>query len=162
MVLIIFRVDNTILSIDLKIINVKKGETLQSKRDLNSQIYFVQSGLLRSYSIDKKGTFADAIMPSEECELFIDALDYSSVRVHEKDQMLNEIDSTKIRKHIRTLEQRIIMLMSANAIQCYEHFVKTYPVIVQRFPQRMIASYLGITPEALSKVKGTHLKSQYF
>ncbi len=52
------------------------------------------------------------------------------------------------------LQKRVIMLMSASAIERYEHFVETYPDIVQRVPQRMIASYLGITPEALSKVKG--------
>jgi CRP-like cAMP-binding protein len=45
------------------------------------------------------------------------------------------------------------MLMSSSAIERYEHFVKTYPNIVQRVPQKMIASYLGITPEALSRVR---------
>jgi hypothetical protein len=43
--------------------------------------------------------------------------------------------------------------MSSNAIERYENFVETYPDIVQRVPQRMIASYLGITPEALSRVR---------
>ncbi|MEM9982072.1 MAG: Crp/Fnr family transcriptional regulator, partial [Bacteroidota bacterium] len=51
------------------------------------------------------------------------------------------------------LQQRVMMLMSASAIKRYEHFIETYPDIVQRVPQRMIASYLGITPEALSTVK---------
>ena len=45
------------------------------------------------------------------------------------------------------------MLMSSSAIERYNHFVKTYPDIIQRVPQKMIASYLGITPEALSKIK---------
>jgi hypothetical protein len=51
--------------------------------------------------------------------------------------------------------------MSASAIERYDDFIETYPDIVQRVPQKMIASYLGITPEALSKVKGnkTKLKS---
>jgi len=43
--------------------------------------------------------------------------------------------------------------MSSNALERYEHFIGTYPDITQRVPQRMIASYLGITPEALSRVK---------
>lgn len=58
------------------------------------------------------------------------------------------------------LQNRIIMLMSATAIKRYEHFVDTYPNIIQRVPQRMIASYLGITPEALSKVKGDKFRSK--
>jgi hypothetical protein len=52
------------------------------------------------------------------------------------------------------------MLMSASAIERYEHFVKTYPDIIQRVPQRMIASYLGITPEALSSVKRKRLPNK--
>ncbi|MDB4678169.1 hypothetical protein OAE93_00405 [bacterium] len=54
----------------------------------------------------------------------------------------------------------MIMLMSASAIERYEHFVNTYPDIVQRVPQKMIASYLGITPEALSKVKSEWLANR--
>lgn len=45
--------------------------------------------------------------------------------------------------------------MSASAIERYEHFIQTYPDIVQRVPQKLIASYLGITPEALSAAKRT-------
>jgi hypothetical protein len=41
--------------------------------------------------------------------------------------------------------------MSQTAIERYNDFIKTYPGIVQRVPQKMIASYLGITPQALSK-----------
>ena len=50
------------------------------------------------------------------------------------------------------------MLMSASAIERFDHFMETYPNIIQRVPQRMIASYLGITPEALSTVKGERKK----
>jgi CRP-like cAMP-binding protein len=39
-------------------------------------------------------------------------------------------------------------------LQRYNDFLEMYPNIVQRVPQKMIASYLGITPEALSKIRG--------
>ena len=52
------------------------------------------------------------------------------------------------------------MLMSATAIDRYQSFIETYPNIVQRVPQKMIASYLGITPEALSKAKGDRMRSE--
>ena len=58
-------------------------------------------------------------------------------------------------RRMAVMQKRIIMLISASAIERYEHFTKTYSGISQRVPQKMIASYLGITPEALSKVKGT-------
>jgi CRP-like cAMP-binding protein len=38
-------------------------------------------------------------------------------------------------------------------LERYQHFLKTYPNIVQRVSQKMIASYLGVTPEALSRVR---------
>ncbi|MDF9796856.1 ribosomal protein L10 [Catalinimonas alkaloidigena] len=45
------------------------------------------------------------------------------------------------------------MLMSAPAIERNEHFIQSYPDIFQRIPQRMIVSYLGITPQALSMLR---------
>ena len=56
-------------------------------------------------------------------------------------------------KRMAVLQNRVTMLMSASAIDRYDHFLRTYPKIVQRVSQKMIASYLGITPEALSRVK---------
>jgi CRP-like cAMP-binding protein len=52
------------------------------------------------------------------------------------------------------------MLMSSTAKERYEFFLETYPELPNRVPQRMIASYLGITPEALSKIRGKIAKSK--
>jgi len=43
--------------------------------------------------------------------------------------------------------------MSSSAIERYENFIETYPNITQRVPQKMIASFLGVTPETLSAAK---------
>lgn len=154
----------------MKTITVKKGEILQHKGDLNPKIYIVHEGLLRSYSIDEKGKehifmfapegwiIADASDLSHPAELFIEALEESKVSVTDREQERPNSDITPLIKRISVLQKRVIMLMSSSAIQRYEHFVETYPNIVQRVPQRMIASYLGITPEALSKVKGDQVR----
>jgi CRP-like cAMP-binding protein len=149
-------------------IEVKKGQILQRKGDLNTKVYQVESGLLRSYSIDEKGKehiymfapenwiVADSLPPEKPCELFIDALEDSVVISTEKNDLsITNEDSKKIIKRFGVLQKRIIMLMSASAIERYEHFIQTYPDIVQRVPQKLIASYLGITPEALSAAKRT-------
>lgn len=148
----------------MKKIGVKKGQILQRKGELNSKIYQVEAGLLRSYSIDEKGKehifmfgsegwiVADNLPKEEPSDLFIDALEDSEVIVLEKKLNL-EGNSDKLIKRLSVLQKRVIMLMSASGIERYEHFVETYPDIVQRVPQKMIASYLGITPEALSTVK---------
>lgn len=151
--------------INMKIIEVKKGQILQWEGDLNTKIFQVESGLLRSYSIDEKGKehiyqfasenwiIADAIPKNKPCELFIDCLEDSVIIQTEKDFNSLSNDPHKLAKRLEVLQKRIVMLMSASAIQRYEHFIDTYPDIVQRVPQKMIASYLGITPEALSRVR---------
>jgi len=155
----------------LKKIQVKKGEILQYKGDLHSKVYWVESGLLRSYSIDDKGKehiymfapegwiIADNVHPDEHCDLFIDALE-DSIIVRNKKDIDGEHDIPKLLKRVSVLQKRVIMLMSASAIQRYEHFIETYPDIVQRVPQKMIASYLGITPEALSTVRSKRRKTK--
>jgi hypothetical protein len=50
--------------------------------------------------------------------------------------------------------------MSATAVDRYKHFLETYPDIIQRVPQKMIASYLGITPQALSTLRGEIAKKK--
>ena len=158
--------DEKIITNNLKEITVKKGQLLQRSGEYNSKAYFVKSGLLRSYSIDKKGKehifmfgpegwiISDYLGTDTPSVLFIDALEDSVVEVLEK-KLKGEInvDVAKLFKRVGVLQRRVIMLMSSSAIERYEHFIDTYPQIVQRVRQRMIASYLGITPEALSKVK---------
>lgn len=145
-------------------IEIKKGEILQRKGDLNSKVYTVESGLLRSYSIDEKGKehifmfapegwiMADNVSANEEADLYIDAQEDSIVSIQSKnDHTLH--DSRKLVNRISVLQKRVIMLMSASAAERYNHFINTYPQIIQRVPQRMIASYLGTTPETLSRVR---------
>ena len=103
---------------------------------------------------------ADSTPPDVAAELFIDAVEDSLVVEKAKDIVTEGYDAQKLIKRLQVLQKRIIMLMSASAIERYEHFVETYPDIVQRVPQRMIASYLGITPEALSTVKRQRLKER--
>lgn len=153
-------------------IKIKKGEIIQHSGDLNSKIYHVKKGLLRSYTIDEKGkehifmfgpekwTVADGVQPTEPSELFIDALEDSTLIVLDKDPS-GEIPNTQpLLKRISVLQKRVILLMSASALERFEHFEKTYPDILHRVPQKMIASYLGMTPEALSKVKGKRIREK--
>ncbi len=142
---------------------------IQRSGDLTSKAYIVTQELLRSYLVDEKGkehifTFApagwivaDNRLPNTPCDLFIDALEDSQVEVYTNATDLDP-QPQKLLNRLAVLQKRIIMLMSATAIERYEHFEEIYPDIVQRVPQKMIASYLGITPEALSKVKSQRAK----
>lgn len=148
----------------MKRIEVKKGEILQRVGDINTKGYKVINGLLRSYTIDEKGKehifmfapedwiITDNTASDEAANLFIDALE-DAVLIQFEKKVSENADTPKLLRRIAVLQKRVIMLMSSSAIERYEHFVDTYPDIIQRVPQKMIASYLGITPEALSSVK---------
>lgn len=154
----------------MKEIRVNKGDVLQRSGELNTKIYHVKSGLLRSYSIDKSGkenifmfapegwVIADTNSPDTPSALFIDAIEDSVVSITTKDLEKEKKNIAALTKRLSVLQDRILMLISSNAIERYEDFVKTYPNIVQRVPQRMIASYLGVTPETLSAAKNKHYK----
>jgi CRP-like cAMP-binding protein len=143
----------------------KKGQIIQHQGNTHTKVYHVQSGLLRSYTIDKNGKehifmfapegwiIADSQPGDVPCELFIDALEDSEVTVTEKEGKTIEHNDLKLIKRISVLQKRIIMLLSSSAKERYEYFLETYPNITQRVPQKMIASFIGITPQALSTLR---------
>ena len=96
-----------------------------------------------------------------ETDIFIDALEDSTIIEFDMAQIDHFLHSNEHQKalisrlfrRIATLQRRVILLMSAPASRRYEHFVQTYPQLINRVPQKMIASYLGITPQALSNIK---------
>lgn len=101
---------------------------------------------------------ADSNPPDAPATLFIDALEDSVVRVLPKNIESEKRNIAPIFKRLGALQNRILMLISTNAIERYDNFLAMYPNLVQRVPQRMIASYLGVTPETLSAAKSKRHK----
>ena len=64
----------------------------------------------------------------------------------------------RLLRRIVTLEQRVMMLLSHSALERYEAFLVSYPDLINRIPQWMIASYIGVTPEALSKARRSRVQ----
>jgi len=155
---------------ELKKIKIKRGKILQRSGELNTKVYHVESGLLRSYCIDRNGkenifmfapegwTIADSHRPEMPSVLFIEAIEDSVVHVLPKDLEREKKNIPALTRRIGALQDRVLMLLSSNAIERYEYFEKAYPNIVQRVPQKMIASYLGVTPETLSAAKSKRRK----
>jgi len=153
-----------------KEIHLPKGALVQRSGELHTKVYLVRSGLLRSYSIDQNGkestfmfapegwTMADTCGPDTPSDLFIEALEASTVLVLDKDLEREKANVGPLTRRLHALQKRVLMLLSTNAIERYEHFVETYPDIVHRVPQRMIASYIGVNPETLSAAKAKRLR----
>ena len=167
----------------IQVKEVAKGEILLREGETATHSFYVQNGLLRSYVIDNKGkehifSFAPedwiisdiaSQMQHTPSRLFIDALEDSEIEIFDRTifEKLGIVSPNgsafgvqRLFRRISTLQDRIIMLISATALERYQDFEKTYPNIIQRVPQKMIASYLGITPEALSKIRGEYARKK--
>lgn len=163
------------ISGDLKIKKFDKNEIIQYTGDISKHGFFVCKGLLRTYSIDSKGKehilqFAPENwlisdrnnMNNEASVFFIDAIENTEAVLMPNDFMeqaaikvpcLQPMHTRLLNNSIRFMQKRINMLLSATAEERYLDFIKLYPNLTLRVPQWMIASYLGITPESLSRVR---------
>ena len=164
----------------LPVTMVKRGEVLLSTGEASRYSYYVKKGLLRSYTLDEKGKehvymFAPEgwivgdiaahaynrpaqlnIVANEDSEIVKMPAptigdDESLSEIMDEAQALKEM--IKLARRIAALQDRVITLLSASAAQRYEKFLELYPEISHRVPLKQIASFLGMTPEALSKVR---------
>jgi CRP-like cAMP-binding protein len=71
---------------------------------------------------------------------------------------LNEVVKSMDEKHAIAVQKRVTASISLSAEKRYADFVSEYPDLLQRFPQHIIASYLGITKETLSRIRGQAVK----
>ncbi|KIA87983.1 Crp/Fnr family transcriptional regulator [Kaistella jeonii] len=155
---------------------VDKNKFLLQEGEVCHETYFVEKGLLRMYSIDKNGKehiiqFApekwlmsdrSSLFFNEKSHYYIEAVEDTEVILMKKDffsQLIEiyphtaEKNDLLLQKHIRNLQNRVNSLLADTAEERYMNFIKMYPDILLRVPQWMVASYLGITPESLSRVR---------
>jgi CRP-like cAMP-binding protein len=155
---------------------IQKGQMLLSKGEQCRCVYFVGKGCLRSYVIDNKGKehiiqFApenwwvsdeNSFHRKEPAMFYIDAIEDAEVLIAEKDfyekvpliiPEFNGMLQGLVQNKLRSYQKRLINALSVSAEERYLDFIKTYPSLSLRVPQKMIASYLGLTPESLSRVR---------
>ncbi|GHB80163.1 Crp/Fnr family transcriptional regulator [Persicitalea jodogahamensis] len=151
---------------------LQEGEVCQ-------MVGFVTKGAFRQYTIDESGkesilnlflenwwvadreSFADGT-PSP---YFIDACEDGELLVFTREDFFEKIDSLPFLKEVsrklteRNSYQLLKRVHHAKALSAEERLVnleETYPEFLQRFPQHMIASYLGMTKETLSRIRAKH------
>lgn len=155
---------------------LQKGDFLLREGEVATHGYFVTKGCLRNYVIDNKGkehivqfapenwwmTNLESISKGTPSLYFIDAIEDTDVLMMSKssfDRLLHGIPGFStafqmgIQKSGAAKEKRIIASLSATAEERYNDFLATYPSIALRVPQHMLASYLGITPETVSRIR---------
>lgn len=155
---------------------IRKHQFLLNEGNVCRHIGFVNSGCLREYTIDSKGNehitqFAiedwwvsdlNSFLSGLPATYNIDALQDSEILLLEKsarEELLDECP--KMERFFRLLieanqvaaRRRITDSLGASAEERYIKFVKTYPKLFEQIPQNQIASYLGITPQSLSRIR---------
>ena len=152
----------------------QKGDIIQKAESSRTSSVYVKKGILRSYTIDSNGkehiyAFAlegyfigdlEAIEFNQNAQLFIDCIENSEVILFDQERLLANLSKQEVilfnqllRRSIGKLQRRVLMLMGAPAQDRYLYFLETYPNLLNRIPQKMIASYLGIAPQTLSTIR---------
>ena len=137
---------------------------------------FVEKGLLRSFTIDDKGNehilqfgmegwwVADlySFLTGEPSEYNIEALEDSELLLITKsswDLLLEEVPAFEryfrilIQNNLIATQRRLMGTISTTAEERYHKLLQDFPDISQRVPQHMIASYIGVTRETLSRLR---------
>lgn len=155
---------------------LRKRQYLLQEGDVWKYNAFIVKGCLRTFSVDNKGNehilnFAienwwigdrQSLLSGTPSIYNIEALEDAEVILITKtnfDQLCNEIPAFNdmvnaiLQRSFVASQGRIQTFLSAGAEEKYLQFIEKYPQLAQRVPQGMIASYLGITPETLSRVR---------
>src|SRR3972149_5408401 len=155
---------------------IRKHRFLLNEGDVCKYICFVNSGCLREYKIDNKGAehiiqFAiedwwvsdlNSFLSGLPASYNLDALQDSEVLLLNRSARETLLDNCpKMERFFRMLleanyvatQQRVAGSLSDSAEERYFKFIKTYPKLFEKVPQNQIASYLGITPQSLSRIR---------
>jgi len=159
-----------------RIKKLRKKQYLLQEGDIWRYNAFVLKGFLRTYRVDDKGQehyiqFSiedwwagdrESYIDEKPAKLTIDAFEDSEVVLISKvdfEMLLNKIPGLNtfmrnlMERSLIALRNRVHSNISYTAEEKYNDFIKTYPNLFNRMPQHMIAAYLGITPETLSRVR---------
>ena len=159
----------------------KAKTILLSSGEICKHSYFVNSGILRSFNINEnivehvlsfacEGWWMGdmySLLSQKPGNLFIEVLEDAELVLLSKEnqeQLYTQIP--KLERFFRILtenslvanQERLMDNLSLSAEERFDKFCKKHPTLIQKVPQKQIASFIGVTPEFFSKMKARMLK----
>lgn len=168
--------DELLLAKGMQEVRVKKGEPFIEAGKVSQRIAFVKEGVFRALYYNKEGDdftryfiyegrfigdfqgFNDQLPAHEYIEAITDAvllvIDLDHFRVLEKEIAIWPVLFARIHAFVVENKLKVASIMlNQDAKARYIHFLNHYPGLANRVPQSMLASYLGITPSSLSRIR---------
>jgi CRP-like cAMP-binding protein len=159
-----------------------KGDQLLRQGAVATHLFFVAKGLLRYFFVDdatgneRTGQFFDegrvftdaaSFLTQTPATQFIEALEPGEVlripraalyHAYDADHAMERFERLVLENALIGSQRRAANLLRLTPDQLYRTFVNTRPEVARRVPQYLVASYLGITPEGLSRIRGRRVK----
>jgi CRP/FNR family transcriptional regulator len=155
---------------------VKKKELLLREQQVCTASYFVLHGCLRMYFIREDGveqitqfaienwwlTDFQSLDWRQPSRFHIQAIEATELAILDRDAFTDLCDRVPlvdryfrlvIQRAFAATQQNLYYIYSSTGEERYRRFATSFPEFVQRIPQYMVASYLGFTPEFVSKIK---------
>jgi CRP/FNR family transcriptional regulator len=164
------------LSNKVTLLTIKKKDFLLQEGGICKANYFVEKGCLRMFFINDKGIeqitqfaienwwISDYMSFGKQLasNFYIQAVETSEIIViHQnlQEELLKELPQLEryfrlnMQRALGAAQQRVKFFHDFSKEESYRHFISSFPEFVQRIPQYMLASYLGLTPEYLSELR---------
>ncbi len=155
---------------------LRKRQYLLQEGDICKYLTFVAKGLVRTYNVDDKGdehmsifgwegwwvSDFNSFLSSQPAVFNIDAIEDSELLLISQENyealtlevpIMDRYFRILYQNSLVTKERRIMSSITHTAEEKYLQLIESSPQLVERIPQHLIASYLGIAPETLSRIK---------
>jgi len=155
---------------------LRKKEFLLKEQQVCSANYFVLKGCFRMYFIQDNGveqiiqfaienwwiTDYQSLDWQQPSRFYIQAIEASEIAILDHSvtagicnrvPLLDRYFRLIVQRAFAASQQNLLFIYTFSGEERYHHFNEAFPTFIQRVPQYMIASFLGLTPEFVSKIK---------